>query len=135
MLVKILGAVVVGEFLTWLNRALGHDVGATPPCFYFAIRSAGMIDVTRGVGLSPAVNRLFLANPEEVLAVVGVHLRFREHSPGIFDHAPPSFYRAKGEKPATCARALNHEFILANREFPFRHDDLLVEKSVACKLN
>ena len=79
MLVKILGAVVVGEFLTWLNRALGHDVGATPPCFYFAIRSAGMIDVTRGVGLSPAVNRLFLANPEEVLAVVGVHLRFREH--------------------------------------------------------
>ena len=50
-------------------------------------------------------------------------------------NAPPSFYRAKGEKPATCARALNHEFILANREFPFRHDDLLVEKSVACKLN
>ena len=90
---------MIGKFLAWFDRALGHDEGAAPPNFYFAIRPAGMIDIAGAVGLAAAVDHFLVANRKEIFAVIGAHLAFRERAPGIFDHAAPFFYGAKGKEP------------------------------------
>jgi hypothetical protein len=130
---KIFLAVIIGKFFAWLDRALGHDESVAGPSFDFAIWPAGMIDIARAVGSSPAVDHFLIANREKIFAFIGVRFRFGEHASGIFDDAAAFFYRAKRKKAEAGTRALHHEFMLANRKFSFGHVGPLVEKSQACK--
>src|SRR4051812_18835662 len=87
-IIKILFAVIVGDFFTRLNVSPGPDPNPAPLGNKgFGIRSARMIDVARSVRARTAVNRPPRINSKEIPAARLIHDLVGHQGTKIFDDA------------------------------------------------
>ncbi len=66
--IEIFLAIIVKEFLAWLDIPERHNIDACVAYLYLAIRLAGVIDVARLVPLRLSVDSLVLVHLEKVFA-------------------------------------------------------------------
>lgn len=117
MLIEILLAVIVGQFVTGLYGLECNDVHMTFRTIGFAVRCARVIDIASDVLGNVAVDHRSFAGPEKILALIARHFLDGSGAADVFDDARAFWNAIFREEAFTGCGFLYTETEVARRIF------------------